>query len=85
MEQSPTESMHVYLTRENAITDSNRLSISQDMPAEITEYMIKFRCLYRFSQQGWENLNHILKSFFFKRINYGRIKYRSNLNAIGRW
>ena len=51
----------------------------------ITEYMIKFRSLYRFSQQGWENLNHILKSFFFKRTNHGGTKYRSKLNAIGRW
>ena len=34
MDQSSAESMHAYLTRENAIIDSNGLSIPRDIPVQ---------------------------------------------------
>ena len=37
-----------------------------------------------FSQQGWYNLNSILKSFFFRRTNHGGTKNWTKLKVIGR-
>jgi hypothetical protein len=33
----------------------------------ISEYMFRWRNLHRFSQQGWEHFNSLLKVFFFRR------------------
>ena len=30
-------------------------------------YLIKWRNLYRYSQQGWESMNSLIKSFYLKR------------------
>jgi len=32
----------------------------------MSDYLLTSRNLYRHSQQGWENLNHLLKTFFFR-------------------
>ena len=34
-------------------------------------YLQRFRNLYRFSQQGWEALNQLLKHFYFNNTNHG--------------
>jgi len=37
----------------------------------IAEYMFKWRNMYRFSQQGWENFNHVFTTHYFRRTNHG--------------
>ena len=32
----------------------------------IAEYMFKWRNMYRFSQQGWENFNHVFSTVYFR-------------------
>jgi hypothetical protein len=34
-------------------------------------FAAKFRNLYRFSQQGWESLNQLLKHYYFNNTNHG--------------
>jgi hypothetical protein len=62
----------------------------------IAEYMFRWRNLHRFSQQGWEHFNSLLKVFFFRRTAHGghvgwsKSKEvenfaRSKLKPIGRW
>lgn len=35
------------------------------------EYLYKWRNLYQYSQQGWEAMNSMIKTFFFRRTNHG--------------
>jgi len=52
----------------------------------IYEYMKEWGNLNRYSQQGWEALNSLIKSFFFRRTNKGGGKStskRSKLKPIG--
>ena len=56
----------------------------------IAQYMFKWRNLYRHSQQGWEALNWLIKTFYFRRtghrgaVNQGKgTKFR--LKPIGRY
>lgn len=55
----------------------------------LSEYMFKWRNLYRFSQQGWEKFNHVFSTFYFRRTNHGGRRHRdtakSKLLPIGRW
>lgn len=52
----------------------------------VAEYMIKWRNLYRHSQQGWEAFNSLLKTFFFRRTGRGGGRHiRSKLLPIARW
>ncbi len=52
----------------------------------IMEYLFKYKNLYRHSQQGWEALNHLLRTFYFCRTGRGGGKYkRHKLLSIGRW
>lgn len=56
----------------------------------IAEYLYKWRNLYRFSQQGWEAMNSLIKTFFFRRTSHGggvkgRHSKKSRLIPIGRW
>jgi hypothetical protein len=54
----------------------------------IMEYLFKYKNLYKYrhSQQGWEALNHLLKTFYFRRTGRGGGKYkRHKLLSIGRW
>lgn len=37
----------------------------------IEYFMYRYRNLYRYSQQGWESLNALIKSFFFRRTQRG--------------
>lgn len=78
----------VTLWGESGITNYIHMLIS----GHLIDYMIRYKCLYRFSQQGWENINSLIKTFFFKRTNHGgnagRSKTavpKSKLKAIGKW
>jgi len=52
----------------------------------ISEYMFKWRNLYRHSQQGWEAFNSLLKTFFFRRTGRGGGRgVRTKLKPIARW
>ena len=55
----------------------------------LSEYMFKWRNLYRFSQQGFEKFNHIFSTFYFRRTNRGGRRHKdakkSKLMAIGNW
>jgi hypothetical protein len=57
--------------------------------AHIAEYMFKWRNMYRFSQQGWENFNHVFSTVYFQRTNHGGKKnataIKSKLVGIGHW
>jgi hypothetical protein len=37
----------------------------------IADYLYKWKNLYRFSQQGWEAMNSLIKTFFFRRTSHG--------------
>jgi hypothetical protein len=37
----------------------------------LTFFAAKYRNLYRFSQQGWESLNQLLKHYYFNNTNHG--------------
>jgi hypothetical protein len=37
----------------------------------MTDYLLSTGNLYKHSQQGWENLNHLLKTFLFRRTQRG--------------
>lgn len=56
----------------------------------VADYMSEWGNLYRYSQQGWESLNSLLKYIFFRRTNIGGGKgkgkgVRSRLKPIGRF
>jgi hypothetical protein len=55
----------------------------------IADYLYKWKNLYHFSQQGWEAMNSLIKTFFFRRTSHGggvrgRSK-KSRLIPIARW
>jgi hypothetical protein len=58
---------------------------------DFTYYLRKWRNLYHFSQQGWESLNAMIKSFIFRR-NQQQGGHRSRkdeanqrIKPIARW
>jgi hypothetical protein len=56
----------------------------------LTYYLRHYRNLYRFSQQGWEALNAMLKQIFFRRTQRGgnggkKDEINSKSKPIGRW
>lgn len=57
--------------------------------SHIMRYMQEWRCLHRYSQQGWEALNALLKAYFFRRTNRGGLAKnsarKSKLLGIARW
>lgn len=57
--------------------------------SHVMKYMQEWKCLHRFSQQGWEALNALIKSYFFRRTNRGGLsRYgtkKSKLIGIARW
>jgi hypothetical protein len=57
--------------------------------SHVMRYMQEWKCLNRFSQQGWEALNALIKSYFFRRTNRGGLsrnsKNKSKLLGIARW
>ena len=75
--------VHVY-GKEGCTNYTHMLSSSH-----IMQYMKEWRCLHRYSQQGWEALNALLKSYFFRRTNRGGLAKnstrKSKLLGIARW
>ena len=57
--------------------------------SHVMRYMQEWRCLHRYSQQGWEALNALLKAYFFRRTNRGGLAKnsarKSKLLGIARW
>jgi hypothetical protein len=57
--------------------------------SHVMRYMQEWRCLHRYSQQGWEALNALVKSYFSQRTNRGGFSAigakKSKLLAIARW
>lgn len=57
--------------------------------SHVMQYMQEWRCLHRYSQQGREALNALLKSYFFRRTNRGGLVknsvQKSKLLGIARW
>jgi hypothetical protein len=55
----------------------------------LLKYMRKYKCLHRFSHQGWEHWNASVTSFFFKRTQIGGFVVdgidKSKLWPIARW
>ncbi|KAI2505453.1 hypothetical protein MHU86_8976 [Fragilaria crotonensis] len=56
----------------------------------IADYLYKWKNLYRFSQQGWEAMNSLIKTFFFRRTSHGggvrgAGNKKSRLIPIARW
>ena len=52
----------------------------------ISEFLFRWRNLYAHSQQGWEALNSLVKSVYFRRTNRGGGKgKKSKLYAVARW
>jgi len=51
--------------------------------------MQEWKCLHHFSQQGWEALNALIKSYFFCHTNRGGLSKnatkKSKLLGIARW
>ena len=52
--------------------------IHMGISGHIYKYMKEWGNLYKFSQQGWESLNSLIKRFFFLRTNKGGGNQRSN-------
>ena len=56
----------------------------------MADYLLATKNLYRHSQQGWENLNHLLKTFFFRRTarggagNQGQAE-KNRIKPVARW
>ena len=57
----------------------------------LAAYMEKYRSLWKYSQQSWEALNSLVKTFYFRRTQRGGISGhkgsggKSKLKSIGRW
>ena len=53
----------------------------------ISEYLFKWRNLWVHSQQGWEALNSLIKTFFLRRTGRGSAGKgeKSRLRPIARW
>jgi hypothetical protein len=56
----------------------------------ISDYLYKWRNLYKHSQQGWESLNNLIKSFWFRRTGRGGATgagkgKKSKLNSVAKW
>jgi hypothetical protein len=55
----------------------------------IADYLYKWKNLYRYSQQGWEAMNSLIKTFFFRRTSHGGgvrgDSKKSRLIPIARW
>ena len=55
----------------------------------ISDYLYKWRSLYQYSQQGWEAMNLLVKTFFFRQTNHGGgvrgPSKKSRLIHIPRW
>ena len=72
----------IELHQQQGMTNYIHIGVS----GHLLEFMHEWGNLYRFSQQGWESLNSLIKRFFFLRTNKGggRAKKRSRLVPIAR-
>jgi hypothetical protein len=53
-------------------------------------YLREWRNLFRYSQQGWESMNALIKSFFYRRTQRGghggkKDTFNSKMTPIARW
>ena len=57
--------------------------------SHVMRYMQEWKCLHRFSQQGWEAVNALKKAYFFRQTNRGGLARnsarKSKLLGIARW
>lgn len=51
----------------------------------LTFFAAKYRNLYRFSQQGWESLNQLLKHYYFNNTNHGGAAGNGGKNCTGQY
>jgi len=56
----------------------------------MSDYLLTSHNLYRHSQQGWENLNHLLKTLFFRHTARGGagnagLGSKNRLLPIAKW
>jgi hypothetical protein len=49
----------------------------------LTYFACKYRNLYRYSQQGWESLNQLLKHYYFNNTNHGGAAGNGGKNNVG--
>jgi hypothetical protein len=53
--------------------------------SHVTYFARKYRNLYRYSQQGWESLNQLIKHFYFNNTNHGGSAGNGGKNAVGQY
>jgi hypothetical protein len=51
----------------------------------LTYFASKYKNLYKFSQQGWESLNQLIKHFYFNNTNHGGSAGNGGKNAVGQY
>jgi hypothetical protein len=51
----------------------------------LTFFVSKYRNLYRFSQQGWESFNRLLKHYYFNNTNHGGSKGNGGKDSSGQF
>ena len=75
----------ILLWQKEGITNSLHMIGS----GHIYDYLYKWKNLYRFSQQGWEAMNSLIKTFFFRRTSHGGVlrgaSKKSRLIPIVQW
>jgi hypothetical protein len=61
----------------------------QTKEGRVTNYLHMRKNVYRFSQQGWEAMNSLIMTFFFRRTSHGGgvkgVSKKSRLTPIARW
>jgi hypothetical protein len=57
--------------------------------SHVMRFIQEWKFLHRFSQQGWEALNALIKAYFFRRTNRGGLSknstWKSKLQGIASW
>ena len=48
------------------------------------DYLVEYKNLARFQQQGWEALNQLLKHFFYKNTNKGGAEGKDKITDVGK-
>jgi hypothetical protein len=51
----------------------------------VTYFARKYKNLYRYSQQGWEAFNQLIKHFYFNNTNHGGSAGNGGKNAAGQY
>jgi hypothetical protein len=51
----------------------------------VTFFAKKYNNLYRYSQQGWESLNQLIKHFYFNNTNHGGSAGNGGKNSVGQY